>query len=195
MCSVRLSRVFFVSILRPSTSTLDPIILLFFFLMIRRPPRSTLFPYTTLFRSDREAARSNTLVGAHRGICGDHADASERDPELFCRDLRKGGQDALADFDFAAEDRDRAVAMHAHPLRQSRVFLQTSRPLEQAFSNGIHGAISDAARNTARTTRLCDPQRHRLRSSAARTSLSVGLGFFARSAAALIKMPLVQYPH
>src|ERR1017187_9159040 len=25
-----------------------------FFLMIRRPPRSTLFPYTTLFRSDRD---------------------------------------------------------------------------------------------------------------------------------------------
>src|SRR6266513_4634031 len=29
-------------------------ILFFFFLMIRRPPRSTLFPYTTLFRSDRD---------------------------------------------------------------------------------------------------------------------------------------------
>src|SRR2546430_11417587 len=28
----------------------------FFFLMIRRPPRSTLFPYTTLFRSLRDAA-------------------------------------------------------------------------------------------------------------------------------------------
>src|SRR5580765_8780582 len=27
----------------------------FFFLMIRRPPRSTLFPYTTLFRSPRDA--------------------------------------------------------------------------------------------------------------------------------------------
>src|SRR2546422_3289784 len=26
--------------------------------MIRRPPRSTLFPYTTLFRSHRRAARS-----------------------------------------------------------------------------------------------------------------------------------------
>src|SRR3712207_8161928 len=25
-----------------------------FFLMIRRPPRSTLFPYTTLFRSERQ---------------------------------------------------------------------------------------------------------------------------------------------
>src|SRR2546430_9666620 len=29
--------------------------ILFFFLMIRRPPRSTLFPYTTLFRSRRDA--------------------------------------------------------------------------------------------------------------------------------------------
>src|SRR3989441_12151254 len=29
---------------------------MFFFLMIRRPPRSTLFPYTTLFRSLRDAA-------------------------------------------------------------------------------------------------------------------------------------------
>src|SRR6267154_5198538 len=28
----------------------------FFFLMIRRPPRSTLFPYTTLFRSWKDAA-------------------------------------------------------------------------------------------------------------------------------------------
>src|SRR6202040_4385172 len=31
--------------------------LFFFFLMIRRPPRSTLFPYTTLFRSDRDGSR------------------------------------------------------------------------------------------------------------------------------------------
>src|SRR3712207_7013939 len=28
--------------------------------MIRRPPRSTLFPYTTLFRSERESARLST---------------------------------------------------------------------------------------------------------------------------------------
>src|SRR3712207_8363734 len=31
--------------------------------MIRRPPRSTLFPYTTLFRSDRDRVR---LVGLGR---------------------------------------------------------------------------------------------------------------------------------
>src|SRR3546814_13936774 len=39
----------------------------FFFLMIRRPPRSTrtdtLFPYTTLFRSETDAAH---LLGAER---------------------------------------------------------------------------------------------------------------------------------
>src|SRR5712671_7230294 len=35
----------------------------FFFLMIRRPPRSTLFPYTTLFRSTRQARRRHRLGG------------------------------------------------------------------------------------------------------------------------------------
>src|SRR5256885_14909528 len=33
-----------------------------FFLMIRRPPRSTLFPYTTLFRSERDAKAAHHLV-------------------------------------------------------------------------------------------------------------------------------------
>src|SRR3712207_7844174 len=31
--------------------------------MIRRPPRSTLFPYTTLFRSDRDVFRSDDGLG------------------------------------------------------------------------------------------------------------------------------------
>src|SRR2546422_3862006 len=35
----------------------SPLFFFFFFLMIRRPPRSTLFPYTTLFRSLREAIK------------------------------------------------------------------------------------------------------------------------------------------
>src|SRR5258708_23055710 len=40
--------------------------------MIRRPPRSTLFPYTTLFRSPRQAApdRSKPLHAIERGIAG-----------------------------------------------------------------------------------------------------------------------------
>src|SRR2546425_721280 len=39
-----------------------------FFLMIRRPPRSTLFPYTTLFRSDRE-----TKCPLRRRVCSRRA--------------------------------------------------------------------------------------------------------------------------
>src|SRR2546422_7917629 len=31
--------------------------------MIRRPPRSTLFPYTTLFRSEKIAAFTRSIVG------------------------------------------------------------------------------------------------------------------------------------
>src|SRR5262249_62183039 len=39
-----------------------------FFLMIRRPPISTLFPYTTLFRSDREI---DLAAGAEQRNRGD----------------------------------------------------------------------------------------------------------------------------
>src|SRR5258708_11520613 len=45
----------------------------FFFLMIRRPPRSTLFPYTTLFRSEKELrhglARARTSPHSAVGRC------------------------------------------------------------------------------------------------------------------------------
>src|SRR5256885_12924951 len=49
----------------------------FFFLMIRRPPRSTLFPYTTLFRSFREAFGDQVAV-QHSGLSeGERYDRSE----------------------------------------------------------------------------------------------------------------------
>src|SRR5258705_8510495 len=38
--------------------------------MIRRPPRSTLFPYTTLFRSRREAAPAVSRRAAGRPAAG-----------------------------------------------------------------------------------------------------------------------------
>src|SRR2546425_9692273 len=43
--------------------------------MIRRPPRSTLFPYTTLFRSQRNSDHH------HRFLAGGHGDS----PEAFLR--------------------------------------------------------------------------------------------------------------
>src|SRR5258708_33791709 len=42
----------------------------FFFLMIRRPPRSTLFPYTTLFRSRRQAPEHPLLLARAQPACG-----------------------------------------------------------------------------------------------------------------------------
>src|SRR5689334_24171583 len=36
--------------------------------MIRRPPRSTLFPYTTLFRSERDARAGDDEADVLRGI-------------------------------------------------------------------------------------------------------------------------------
>ena len=48
------------------------------------------------------------------------------------------------------------------------------------------------ARSTARTMRLWAPQRQRCRSSAARTSASLGSGLRRSSAAALIRMPEMQ---
>src|SRR3712207_9151898 len=37
-----------------------------FFLMIRRPPRSTLFPYTTLFRSQRQLVEVGVAQRRHQ---------------------------------------------------------------------------------------------------------------------------------
>src|SRR5437868_12702746 len=43
-----------------------PVLFTLFLLMIRRPPRSTLFPYTTLFRSNRDlAAAAQENKGAY----------------------------------------------------------------------------------------------------------------------------------
>src|SRR2546430_7029139 len=58
--------------------------------MIRRPPRSTLFPYTTLFRSRREAARPGTArrtrVAPHRGPRPGAAAARGGGPRVASRD-------------------------------------------------------------------------------------------------------------
>src|SRR2546428_2869128 len=57
--------------------------------MIRRPPRSTLFPYTTLFRSDREreGARRAALENQRRKSTGSDSfefrNSKESDPVDF----------------------------------------------------------------------------------------------------------------
>src|SRR2546421_5959411 len=53
----------------------------FFFLMIRRPPRSTLFPYTTLFRSDRDW--SSDVCSSDRSE--EHTPELQSRSDLVCR--------------------------------------------------------------------------------------------------------------
>src|SRR5688572_31339762 len=55
----------------------------FFFLMIRRPPRSTLFPYTTLFRSQRDFTYIDDVVeGIARVLYVDPERSEEHTSEL-----------------------------------------------------------------------------------------------------------------
>src|SRR5258707_3529567 len=80
--------------------------------MIRRPPRSTLFPYTTLFRSDRdsaflteafiEAGTRFTLLEFANGRSEEHTSELQSRQYLVCRLLlekkkkqRTEQQDAL----------------------------------------------------------------------------------------------------
>ena len=153
---------------------------------------------------DRVAARGHALVGA-RGRAGrHHAHAGEIDVELVGDDLGDGREDALADLDLAGRDLDDAVSPKAQPLRQPPVALQAAgerararvedvKPKARPGAPGAHdGVPSLAARSTARTMRLCAPQRHRLRSSAARTSASLGVGLRRNNAAAEIRMPEMQ---
>src|SRR3712207_8930100 len=61
--------------------------------MIRRPPRSTLFPYTTLFRSRREAELGGGLhgdvgmqrAGVHPDQVGQRLELGDRDRERVAR--------------------------------------------------------------------------------------------------------------
>src|SRR2546422_5257733 len=59
--------------------------------MIRRPPRSTLFPYTTLFRSDRDAL-ALTAGEPHAALADDGAVAlgQPRDELVRVRRARRG---------------------------------------------------------------------------------------------------------
>src|SRR3989440_13008341 len=67
--------------------------------MIRRPPRSTLFPYTTLFRSFREALDHDTAVARLKEMSGIHFDPEA--VRAFCdlealSKIRRGVADAAS---------------------------------------------------------------------------------------------------
>src|SRR3712207_7973161 len=83
--------------------------------MIRRPPRSTLFPYTTLFRSDQQAA-----VGAAH-----HGQPVVRRPALGDQVLAGGGEvveDVLLPLAHARADRKSTRLNSSHANISYAVF-------------------------------------------------------------------------
>src|SRR2546430_14400532 len=70
--------------------------------MIRRPPRSTLFPYTTLFRSDRDASLLGKLVDhldqLLAALLGERGDGDADDIAVVGgREAQVGSEDRLLD--------------------------------------------------------------------------------------------------
>ena len=139
--------------------------------------------------------------GLRAVVAADEADAGKLHVELVGDDLRQRGEDALTDLDLAGRDLDDAIEREPEPLRQARVGAQVAGEQDRALGRGRGGRVRGgahagcpafAARSTARTMRLWAPQRQRFRSSAARTSASLGSGLRRSSAAALIRMPEMQ---
>jgi len=137
---------------------------------------------------DRIAARGKAFPRTRRSLPGDDAQPRRGDVQLLGRDLRQGGEDALADFDLAGRKPHAARFLEADPGPEQRIVEQA---LRQVLVGHGHGSapIEAPARATARMIRLCTPQRQRWRSSAAAISLRLGRGLRASSAAAEIRMP------
>src|SRR6202035_2178369 len=138
----------------------------------------------------RKAARGDPLIGAVGRRRPDYLHPADIDVEFVGGDLGQRGDDALADLYLARRERQMPFGREPDPRRQFWVCRKIDRQFWRRGGGrgGAHGvAISAAARSTARTMRLCEPQRHKLRSSAPLTSASDGFGFCFNSAAALIK--------
>src|SRR6266571_4232100 len=101
--------------------------------MIRRPPRSTLFPYTTLFRSDRDSARRRGghapagLRPAHRSE--EHTSELQSHVNLVCRLLLEKKKKVIV-VESASEERARAALQ---VLREKAARRQLSPKLFYVF--------------------------------------------------------------
>src|SRR3712207_6990036 len=95
--------------------------------MIRRPPRSTLFPYTTLFRSARQAVR-DVRAGDAAGVERPHGQLRAR----LADRLRGDDADRVADHGRAAGGERAPVRSEEHTSElQSRQYLVCRLLLEK----------------------------------------------------------------
>ena len=145
---------------------------------------------------DGQATRGVALIGAEMSCRRGHPDAGHVDIQLLGGDLSERREHALAQLDLAGTDFDDTVsplyAVTDDPQPVTEAGIGRERRRQSSHGHEAAVRISAAAFNTARTTRLCAPQRHRLPSSAVRTSDSDGSGFVASRLAALTTIPDMQ---
>src|SRR3712207_7354396 len=97
--------------------------------MIRRPPRSTLFPYTTLFRSDRESIDMNIRRSAEqrRLFIGERKyrrkDGSLVDVEVSANTILHDGRETLRSEEHTSELQSRQYLV-------CRLLLEKKKKLE-----------------------------------------------------------------
>ena len=171
---------------------------------------------------DRQTTCGHAFVRRACGIRGHHVDALIGDIQFVGSDLRQRRQYTLADFAFAGVDGDFAVGVDAYPAVEHTVVVEVARQrracllcnsdgpgkteggndnatlleefaaVELSRNHAAPAFAVTAARCTARTIRLCVPQRHRLPASAFLMSATLGLGLLSSKAFADMIMPLVQ---
>src|SRR3989441_13294170 len=88
--------------------------------MIRRPPRSTLFPYTTLFRSDRDAVGDEALDLVHVETLVDPVDEQGLGRVGLRADLAVLALVDLVGRDDQREDAERRLGEGLRPSRTPR---------------------------------------------------------------------------
>src|SRR3712207_7302499 len=100
--------------------------------MIRRPPRSTLFPYTTLFRSDREELQMPEVSTLHA------------DEEQEGAVVAQFGVNGVVVYKVAGVVEDRLAAVDLHPLEDVRAVPVIHVDRKSTRLNSSHANISYA---------------------------------------------------
>ena len=170
----------------------------------------------------RGTGNRGPLIGCQRGTAQHRVHLGQRHVQLVGHQLRQRGANARSQVDMAVQCSDAAVVPHGqqnldalgrvardrHRLaldgrwwgrrltrdeQHALCRMKISAPLGP-FGSACHVGwpMRSAANNTAWMISRCVPQRHRLPDNSLRTSASLGLGFRASKAAAIMTMPLRQ---
>ena len=103
--------------------------------MIRRPPRSTLFPYTTLFRSEVEAAQTG-LSEKEAQVAALENSLEKQGDRMDALEKMWNGQGAVAQPN--ADEERRGVNLNTGGSRDTQVLKDLQRVFDNSPTLGVH---------------------------------------------------------